>query len=54
MNTDAGARQFFDLVVPELMMGVNIRNKPTPTKAEIRQRGNEAVDCFLHGYDLNF
>jgi TetR/AcrR family transcriptional repressor of mexJK operon len=53
MNPDVGARQFFDLVVPELMMGVNLRNRPTPTKAEIRQRVKEAIDCFLHGYSSN-
>jgi AcrR family transcriptional regulator len=50
MNTDVGARQFFDLVVPEFMFGVNVRSKPAPTKAEIRQRVKEAIDCFLHGY----
>jgi len=53
MNTDAGARQLFDLIVPEFMMGVNIRNRPTPSKAEIRQRVKEAIDCFLHGYGSN-
>jgi AcrR family transcriptional regulator len=53
MNTDTGARQFVDLVVPELMMGMHIRNRPTPTKAEIRQRVKEAIDCFLHGYGSN-
>ncbi len=50
MNTDVGARQFFDLVVPEFMFGVNIRSTPAPTSAEMRQRVKEAIDCFLHGY----
>ena len=50
MNPDVGARQFFDLVLPELMMGINLRSRPAPTKAEIRQRVKEAIDCFMHGY----
>jgi AcrR family transcriptional regulator len=50
MNPDVGARQFFDLVVPEFLFGMNLRSIPTPTKAEMRQRVKEAIDCFLHGY----
>jgi AcrR family transcriptional regulator len=53
MDPDVGARQFFDLVVAELMLGVNILNRPTPTRAEIRRRVKEAIDCFLHGYGSN-
>lgn len=50
MNPDVGARQFFDLVVPEFMFGVNLHSRPAPTKAEMQQRVKEAIDCFLHGY----
>jgi TetR/AcrR family transcriptional repressor of mexJK operon len=50
MNPDVGARQFFDLVIPEFLFGMNLRSTPTPTMAEMRQRVKEAIDCFLHGY----
>jgi AcrR family transcriptional regulator len=50
MNPDVGARQFFDLVIPEFHFGMNLRSRPAPTKAEMRQRVKEAIDCFLHGY----
>jgi AcrR family transcriptional regulator len=50
MNPEVGARQFFDLVVPEFLFGMNLDSRPAPTKAEMRQRVEEAVDCFLHGY----
>ena len=50
MNPHVGARQFFDLVIPEFHFGMNLRSRPEPTKAEMRQRVKEAIDCFLHGY----
>jgi AcrR family transcriptional regulator len=50
MNPDVGARQFFDLVIPEFHFGMELRSRPAPTKAEMRQRVKEAIDCFLHGY----
>jgi len=50
MNTDAGARQFFDLVFPEFLFRMNVRSMPAPTKPEMRQRVKEAIDCFLYGY----
>jgi AcrR family transcriptional regulator len=50
MNPDVAARQFFDLVIPEFMFGMNLRSEPAPTKAQMRQRVKEAIDCFLHGY----
>jgi AcrR family transcriptional regulator len=50
MNPEVGARQFFDLVIPEFLFGMNLRSRPAPTKAEMRQRVKEAIDCFLHGY----
>jgi AcrR family transcriptional regulator len=50
MNPDVGARQFFDLVVPEFLFGINLNLRPSPTKAEMRQRVKDAIDCFLHGY----
>ena len=53
MNPDVGARQFFDLVIPEFLFGMNLRSKPVPTKTEMRQRVKEAIDCFLHGYGSN-
>jgi AcrR family transcriptional regulator len=50
MNPDVGARQFFDLVIPEFHFGMNLRSRSAPTKPELRQRVREAIDCFLHGY----
>jgi len=50
MNPDVAARQFFDLVVPEFLFGMNLRSRPAPTMAEMQQRIKEAIDCFLHGY----
>jgi len=50
MNPETGARQFFDLVIPEFLFGMNLRSRPAPTKAEMRQRVKEAIDCFLRGY----
>ena len=50
MNPDVGARQFFDLVIPEFLFHMNLHSRPEPTKAETRQRVKEAIDCFLHGY----
>jgi len=48
MDTAVGARQFLDLVAAEMIMAATRR--PKPSKAQIRQRVKEAVDCFLHGY----
>jgi AcrR family transcriptional regulator len=53
MNPDVGARQFFDMVIPEFHFGMELRSRPAPTKAEMRQRVKEAIDCFLHGYGSN-
>ncbi len=50
MNPDVGARQFFDLVIPEFHFGMNLRSRPAPTKEEMQQRVKEAIDCFLNGY----
>jgi AcrR family transcriptional regulator len=50
MNADVAARQFFDLVIPEFHFGMELRSRPAPTKAEMRQRVKEAIECFLHGY----
>ena len=50
MNPDVGARQFFDLVIPEFLFRMNLQSRPAPTKAEMRQRVKEAIDCFLYGY----
>jgi AcrR family transcriptional regulator len=53
MNPDVGARQFFDLVIPEFHFAMELRSRPAPTKLEMRQRVKEAIDCFLHGYGVN-
>jgi len=50
MNTHVAARQFFDLVIPQFHFAMELRSTPAPTKAEMRQRVKEAIDCFLHGY----
>jgi AcrR family transcriptional regulator len=50
MNPDVGARQFWDLVAHEFLFRMNLHSIPAPTKAEMRQRVKEAIDCFLHGY----
>jgi len=50
MNALVAARQFFDLVAAEMVISANLSGKANPTKADIRQRVKEAVDCFLHGY----
>ncbi len=50
MNPHVAARQFFDLVIPEFLFGMELRSNPAPTKAEMRRRVKEAIDCFLHGY----
>ncbi len=50
MNPDVGARQFFDLVIPEFHFGMELHSRPAPTKAAMRQRVKEATDCFLRGY----
>jgi AcrR family transcriptional regulator len=53
MNPHVAARQFFDLVIPEFLFGINLNSRPAPTKAEMRQRVKEGIDCFLHGYGSN-
>jgi AcrR family transcriptional regulator len=50
MNPEVGARQFFDLVIPEFLFGMNLGSISAPTKSEMRQRVKEAIDCFLNGY----
>jgi len=50
MNPEVGARQFWDLVAHEFLFRMNLHSRPAPTKAEMRQRVKEAIDCFLHGY----
>jgi len=50
MDTAAGARQFLDLVAAEMIMAATRCGRPKPSKAQIRQRVKEAIDCFLHGY----
>ena len=51
MDTAVGGRQFFDLVAAEMMRGAIIFGRAKPSKAGIRQRVKEAIDCFLHGYE---
>jgi AcrR family transcriptional regulator len=53
MNPEVGARQFWDLVAHEFLFRMNLHSIPPPTKAEMRQRVKEAIDCFLHGYGSN-
>jgi AcrR family transcriptional regulator len=50
MDTAVGARQFLDLAAAEMIFAATRCGRPKPSKAEIRQRVKEAVDCFLHGY----
>jgi TetR/AcrR family transcriptional repressor of mexJK operon len=50
MDTAVGARQFLDLVAAEMIMTATRCGRPKPSKAQIRQRVKEAIDCFLHGY----
>ena len=50
MNADVGARQFFDLVASEMIISANISGKTNPSRAAIRQRVKEGLDCFLNGY----
>ena len=50
MSPAVAARQFFDLVAAEMLTNVNIAGRPNPTKAQLRRRVKEAVDCFLYGY----
>jgi len=53
MNPDVGARQFWDLVAHDFLFRMNLHAMPAPTKAEMRQRVKEAIDCFLYGYGLH-
>lgn len=50
MNAQTAARQFFDLVASEMIISANISGKTNPSKAAIRQRVKEGLDCFLNGY----
>jgi TetR/AcrR family transcriptional repressor of mexJK operon len=50
MDTAVGARQFLDLVAAEMIMAATRCGRPKPSKAQIRKRVKEAIDCFLHGY----
>jgi AcrR family transcriptional regulator len=50
MDTTVGARQFLDLVAAEMIMTATRCGKPKPSKAQIRQRVKEAIECFLRGY----
>jgi AcrR family transcriptional regulator len=50
MDTAVGARQFLDLAAAEMISAATRCGRPKPSRAEIRQRVKEAIDCFLHGY----
>jgi len=50
MNSTVAARQFFDLVAADMTIEASVHSMPKPTTSEMRQRVNEALDCFLHGY----
>ncbi len=50
MNAEVAARQFFDLVASEMIISANISGKANPSRAAIRQRVKEGLDCFLNGY----
>ncbi len=50
LNPEVAARQFFDLVAAEMIMKASVTGEANITKAAMRQRVKEAVDCFLHGY----
>jgi TetR/AcrR family transcriptional regulator, mexJK operon transcriptional repressor len=50
MDPAVGARQFLDLVAAEMIMAATKCGRPKPSKAQIRQRVKEAIECFLHGY----
>ena len=52
MNTQVAARQFFDLVASEMIISANISGKTNPSRAAIRQRVKEGLDCFLNGYSV--
>jgi TetR/AcrR family transcriptional repressor of mexJK operon len=52
MNAEIAARQFFDLVASEMIISANISGKTNPSKAAIRQRVREGLDCFLNGYGV--
>jgi AcrR family transcriptional regulator len=50
MNSTVAARQFIDLVAADMTIEASVHSMPKPTTSEMRQRVNEALDCFLHGY----
>ena len=49
-DSGIAARQFFDLVAAEMLMKITISGHSHPSKAQMRKRVKEAVECFLHGY----
>jgi AcrR family transcriptional regulator len=50
LDPAVGARQFLDLVAAEMIFAATRCGRPKPSKAQIRQRVKEGIDCFLHGY----
>jgi AcrR family transcriptional regulator len=50
MDPAVGARQFLDLVAAEMIFAATRCGRPKPSKAQIRQRVKEGIDCFLRGY----
>jgi len=53
MDTAVGARQFLDLVAAEMIFAATRCGRPKPSKAQIRQRVEEAIECFLCGYQAS-
>ena len=53
MDTAVGARQFLDLVAAEMIFAATRCGRPKPSKAQIRQRVEEAIECFLRGYQAS-
>ena len=50
LEGQVAARQFFDLVAADVLLGSAISARAAPSKAEMKKLVKEAVDCFLHGY----
>jgi TetR/AcrR family transcriptional regulator, mexJK operon transcriptional repressor len=53
MDTAVGARQFLDLAAAEMIFAATRCGRPKPSKAQIRQRVEEAIECFLRGYQAS-